>query len=91
MRRFGQPRIGNGVSESGSSVGGESVVVGTEKSGWDGGGFHFGEYGSESGRETCCRKKREWGILVLNVEKGGVENGLQSHEDTVLGWNRLID
>ena len=91
MGRFGQPRIGDGVSESGSSVGGESVVVWTEKSGWDGGAFHFGENGSERGREACSRKKREWGILVLNVEKGGVKNGLQSHEDTVIGWNRLID
>ena len=91
MRRFGQSRVGDGVAESGSPVGGESVVVRTEKSGWDGGGFHFGEHGSESGREACSRKKREWGILVLNVEKGGVKNGLQSHEDTILGWNRLID
>jgi hypothetical protein len=91
MGGFGQAWVGDGISESGSSVGGESVVVRTEKSGWDGGGFHFGKYGSESGRESCSRKKREWGILVLNVEKGGVKNGLQSHEDTVLGWNRLID
>jgi hypothetical protein len=91
MGRFGQPRVGDRVSESGSSVGGESVVVRTEKSGWNGGGFHFGEHGSESGREACSRKKREWGILVLNVEKGGVKNGLQSYEDAILGWNRLID
>jgi hypothetical protein len=29
--------------------------------------------------------------LVLNVEKRGVKNGLQSHEDAILGWDRLIE
>jgi hypothetical protein len=91
MRGFEQARVGDGVSESGSSVGRESIVVRTEKPGWDGGGFHFGKHGSESGREAGSRKKFELGILVLNVEKCGVKNGLQSHEDAILGWDRLIE
>jgi hypothetical protein len=91
MSGFGQTRVRDWVSESGSSVGGESVVVWTEKSGWDGGGFHFGEYGSESGCEAGSRKERELGILIFNFKKCGVKNGLQSYEDTILGWDGLIE
>jgi hypothetical protein len=31
------------------------------------------------------------GVLIFKVEKGGVKNGLQSYEDTILGWYGLIE
>ncbi len=69
MRGFGQAGVGGGIAETRGSSGGKSVVIGTEKSGWDGGGFHFGEDGGEGGGEAGAGEKREWGILVLEVEK----------------------
>lgn len=72
-------------------MGRKGKIVGPKKTGRDGGGLHFGKDGRKSGGKAGPRKKSERSVLILEMEKGGVKNRFQSHEDAVGDGDRFVE
>ena len=88
---LGSTGIGHRIPESGSPLRRKSVVVEIQKPCRDGGGFHFGKYGSEGRSQAGAGNQIRFFAFQFAMQKGAMDDGFEGNQDPFLVGNGFVE